>query len=115
MPETGIRIRMMEKYAMEANWPMVMNGCSTGCPPTHVRVSRSATSSQNKHWLIGRNAIPRCFEVWRSGTIARIRIDMIRASTPPSLLGMDRRIAYANRKYHSGLMCGGVFRGFAGV
>lgn len=53
--------------------------------------------------------------MWRSGTIARIRIDIIRASTPPSLLGMDRRIAYANRKYHSGLMCGGVFRGFAGV
>ena len=24
-------------------------------------------------------------------------------------------MAYANRKYHSGLMCGGVTRGFAGV
>jgi hypothetical protein len=24
----------------------------------------------------------------------------------PSLLGIDRRIAYANKKYHSGLMCG---------
>ena len=38
-----------------------------------------------------------------------------RARTPPSLLGIERRIAYANRKYHSGLMCGGVTRGFAGV
>jgi hypothetical protein len=42
-------------------------------------------------------------------------MDKTRAMTPPSLLGIDRRIAYANRKYHSGLMCGGVFRGLAGV
>lgn len=45
----------------------------------------------------------------------RIRIDANRARTPPSLLGIDRRMAYANRKYHSGLMCGGVTSGFAGV
>lgn len=38
-----------------------------------------------------------------------------RARTPPSLFGIERRMAYANRKYHSGLMCGGVTRGFAGV
>lgn len=37
------------------------------------------------------------------------------ANTPPSLLGIDRKIAYANRKYHSGLMCAGVLSGFAGV
>lgn len=37
------------------------------------------------------------------------------ARTPPSLLGIDRRMAYAKRKYHSGLMCGGVTRGLAGV
>lgn len=46
---------------------------------------------------------------------ARIAIDRTRASTPPSLLGMERRMAYANRKYHSGLMCGGVLSGLAGV
>ena len=32
----------------------------------------------------------------------RIAIDMARAITPPSLFGIDGRIAYANRKYHSG-------------
>lgn len=26
------------------------------------------------------------------------------ATTPPSLLGMERKIAYAHKKYHSGLM-----------
>ena len=49
------------------------------------------------------------------GTSAKIRIDRRSANTPPNLLGIDHRIAYANRKYHSGLTCGGVFRGLAGV
>lgn len=104
MPEIGIRTRRMEKYRMEASWPMVMKGCSTGWPPIHVRARRSATRNQNKHWLNGRNIIPRCLEVWRAGITAKIRMDRTRAKTPPSLLGMDRRIAYANRKYHSGLI-----------
>lgn len=47
--------------------------------------------------------------------IKRIRIDAISASTPPSLFGMERRIAYAKRKYHSGLMWVGVTSGLAGV
>jgi hypothetical protein len=34
--------------------------------------------------------------------INKIAIDMIKAITPPNLLGIDRRIAYAKRKYHSG-------------
>lgn len=42
-------------------------------------------------------------------------MDRISARTPPSLLGMERRIAYAKRKYHSGLMWGGVLSGFAGI
>jgi hypothetical protein len=42
-------------------------------------------------------------------------MDITRAMTPPSLLGIDRRIAYANRKYHSGWMCTGVTSGLAGV
>lgn len=44
-----------------------------------------------------------------------MRIENTRARTPPSLFGMERRMAYANRKYHSGLMCGGVLSGFAGM
>lgn len=45
----------------------------------------------------------------------RIRTEAARARTPPSLLGIDRRMAYANRKYHSGLIWGGVASGLAGV
>ena len=32
----------------------------------------------------------------------KIATDIARAITPPNLLGIDRKIAYANRKYHSG-------------
>lgn len=35
-------------------------------------------------------------------------------TTPPSLFGIERRIAYAHRKYHSGLIWVGVTRGLAG-
>lgn len=31
---------------MEANCPMIINGCSTGWPPIHVRISRLATRIQ---------------------------------------------------------------------
>lgn len=49
------------------------------------------------------------------GRAIRIRIAANIATTPPSLFGIDRRIAYAHRKYHSGLMWMGVTRGFARI
>lgn len=112
---SGIRTKIRRKYKIDASWPIMMNGCSTGWPPIHVRMRRSATKTQKRHWLIGRNIMLRCLDVWSMGMIARIKMDRTRANTPPSLLGIERKIAYANKKYHSGLMCGGVFRGFAGV
>lgn len=49
------------------------------------------------------------------GSVYYVSMETARASTTPSLLGIERRMAYANRKYHSGLMWGGVTKGFAGV
>lgn len=46
----------------------------------------------------------RCLDLWRKGIRNRTSTEAARASTPPSLLGIERRMAYANRKYHSGLM-----------
>ena len=89
----GINTRMIRKYKMEASWPMMMNGCSTGCPPIHVSVMRSATSIQNRHCLSGRNIMPRCLDVCSMGIKIRIRMEATRANTPPSLLGIERRIA----------------------
>jgi len=36
------------------------------------------------------------------GQIIKIIIERANATTPPSLLGIDRKIAYAIKKYHSG-------------
>lgn len=77
----------------EAIWPIVMNGCSTGWPPIHVRIIVFVTSSQKRICVIGRKVRLRCLEVWRIGTRRRIRIEKTRARTPPSLLGMERKIA----------------------
>lgn len=68
-------------------------GCSTGMPPIQVRISTFAIRVQNRIWERGRNVRLRCLEVCRKGTRARTKIEARRASTPPSLLGMDRRIA----------------------
>lgn len=78
---------------MDASWPIMINGCSTGCPPIHVRMRRLATRIQYRIWVIGRNVRLRCFEVCNRGMKAKIKIDRTRATTPPSLLGMERRIA----------------------
>lgn len=43
------------------------------------------------------------------------RIDIRSATTPPNFLGIERKIAYAKRKYHSGWMWAGVTKGFAGI
>lgn len=92
----------------------MMNGCSTGWLPTHVRIIRLATRIQKRSWESGRKAIVRCLDLCRRGLRNKISTEAARASTPPSLLGIERRMAYANRKYHSGLMCGGVTSGLAG-
>ena len=54
-------------------------------------------------------------EGWVNGRVRRINRAANMAITPPSLLGIERRIAYAQRKYHSGAMWTGVTRGLAGI
>lgn len=56
-------------------------------------MSRLAIRIQNRYWLKGRNDMLRCFDVWRKGIIARIKIEKTRARTPPSLLGIECKIA----------------------
>lgn len=48
-----------------------------------------------------------------NGKINRITRAANRATTPPSLFGIDRKMAYTHRKYHSGWMWIGVTRGLA--
>jgi len=48
-----------------------------------------------------------------NGRINKISRAANKAITPPSLLGIERKIAYTHRKYHSGLIWIGVTNGFA--
>ena len=63
--------------------------------------------------MIGYNCTPSNLDLF-IGMTNKIAMDIARAITS-NLLGTDRRIAYANKKYHSGWMCTGVTIGFAVV
>lgn len=55
---------------------------------------------------------PRIILLTKGNTI-KIKIDINSAITPPNLLEIDRKIAYANKKYHSGWIWSGVIKEFA--
>lgn len=100
---------------MDVICPMVINGSSTGCPPIHVRIIMLAMKDQKNSLVRGRKMVLRCLDVCRRGVRNSTKIEKRRARTPPNLFGIERRMAYANRKYHSGLMWGGVTKGLAGI
>lgn len=82
----------------------MIKGSSTGCLPIQVKTIKTEIKVQKNDWDAGRNVLAWLLEVCRIGTRNSISIEAKRANTPPSLFGMDRRIAYANKKYHSGWM-----------
>jgi hypothetical protein len=88
-------------------------GVSTGMVPNHVRKKKVTTKYQNVvvFFLIVRV----CRDEFSKMRMNKIKIDMSRATTPPNLLGIARKMAYANRKYHSGWIWVGVTNGLAGV
>lgn len=92
-PASGKKTRNKEKYRMDAICPIIIKGCSTGMPPIQVKIRTSAIRVQKRNWVIGRNVSPRCFDVCSRGTTIRMRMEARRARTPPSLLGIERRIA----------------------
>ena len=86
-------MRNSAKYRMDATWPITMYGCSTGIPPIHVKINISATRVQNRNWVTGRKVSPRCLDVCKIGTTNSTRMLNSSARTPPSLFGIDRRMA----------------------
>lgn len=60
---SGIRIRIVMKYIMDATWPIVVRGWVTGSLPIQVRVSRIVIRSQNRNWLSGRNIMLCCLDL----------------------------------------------------
>lgn len=53
--------------------------------------------------------------MFRNGRIRSINNEANSPTTPPSLLGTERKIAYANKKYHSGTIWAGVDIGLAKI
>jgi len=56
-------------------------------------MATSAIRTQNRSCVRGRKVRLRWFDVWRIGTTMSTKIEAKRASTPPNLLGMERRMA----------------------
>jgi hypothetical protein len=71
---------------------MIVKGGSNGCLLIHLRVRRSAASIQNRYWLMWWNIKFHCLVVYRRGKAVKMSIERTRATTPPSLLGIDLRI-----------------------
>jgi len=76
-------------------------GASTGLAPAQVRMQNNVARIQKNPFFLGENFDLKEF-LFLNGKMEIIRIERIKAITPPSLLGIDQRIAYANKKYHSG-------------
>lgn len=89
-----------------------MNGVSTGLAPTQDRVMNVGRTVHIVIIFVGLFFVVWFFFFLVIGVIIT-RIDASIAITPPNFDGIDRRIAYANRKYHSGLMWFGVLSGLA--
>jgi hypothetical protein len=49
------------------------------------------------------------------GNNKRTKSEANKAITPINLFGIDLKIAYEGRKYHSGTMCSGVTIGLASI
>lgn len=73
--------------------PSVMYGFSTCFAPSCSSTKKFATNSQNITRISGRNCAPRTRPVSSSGIASRISSEANIATTPASLLGIDRRIA----------------------
>jgi hypothetical protein len=80
--------------------PIDKKGSSIGFIPSQVKKKKVVTKLQNEKDFKFKLVCCVFLFVTANGNI--IRIDISKPKTPPNLLGMDRRIAYAKRKYHSG-------------
>jgi len=67
--------------------------------PIQVRIIMIEINNQNFIFMMGLNLFDIIFVFTK---YVKLRIEAARAMTPPSFEGIARRIAYANKKYHSG-------------
>lgn len=67
-------------------------GASTGFAPAQVKIQNKIANDQKEIFLVGEN-LDLSVYLFLNGKIEIIRIERTKAITPPSLLGIDRRIA----------------------
>ena len=90
-----------------------MKGSSTILDPNQVNRKKLEIKIQKKNLLKGLNIREDIlFKLILGKIISTIKLK-INAMRPPNLFGIPLNIAYANKKYHSGIICIGVTRGFA--
>lgn len=95
--------------------PSVINGSSAGWPPSSVKIKKAAKNCQVMPFRIGSLAhLTDQRPLLKQGTTTTSTA-ATSPITPPSLLGIARRTVYANKKYHSGTIWGGVTSGSAGL
>jgi hypothetical protein len=80
------------KYAILVNCPIPSKGYSTGFAPIQVKIKNIATVDQKFNFLLILNFEERDI-FFLNGKIKITKIDMSKATTPPSLLGIERKIA----------------------
>lgn len=92
--------------------PIVSYGGSTGLAPIHVNTISLLINDHRITFVNGVFFFLFFFSLLIIGSTNTAK-DATKAITPPIFEGIERRIAYANRKYHSGWIWSGVAKGFA--
>ena len=82
--------------------PIISYGASTGFLPIHIRIMNVEQIDQNTICVCVLNLAGQMLGFVMNGKKYKMQILMTSATTPPSFLGIDRRMAYIGKKYHSG-------------
>lgn len=91
---------------MVATQDIIGKGPSAGLEPNHVKTRKLPTNTQNSILYTIVLLVDEIILFFSPSIGIKITnsTEEKSANTPPILLGIARRIAYANRKYHSGWM-----------
>lgn len=82
----------IEKYATVKIFPIMVNGSSTGLAPIHVSKAPTTTKLQKNAFFVGENFFTKELGVFRH-RVSKNRMAPAIAITPPSLDGIDRKMA----------------------
>lgn len=92
----------IKKYTKVEICPIKTYGSSTGRAPIQVKINKTLNSAQIENFITKLKEFDLNIQNFKKGKTYNTATDKTKAITPPSLLGIERRMAYANKKYHSG-------------